>query len=63
MGKKIKKPLILLTFLMVMFLFCSCTVQKCKLFPNYEKIGESATKNIENLREIDYKYAQIHCIF
>lgn len=56
-----KKTLILLTFFTLLFTVCSCTIKSCKIAPDYEKIGDSASENIDNLTETNLKYAQVRC--
>ena len=57
----VKKPLLLVTFLLFLFTFCSCTVKSCKIRPDLEKIGDSALKNKENLTETNLKHANVRC--
>ena len=58
-----KKPLIIVTFSLFLFLFCSNCSKECKIRPNLEKIGESAVKNKNNLSETELKAAQMSCKF
>jgi len=57
----VKKPLLLVTFLLFLFTICSCTVKSCKIRPDLEKIGDSALKNKENLTETNLKHANVRC--
>ena len=57
----VKKPLLLVTFLLFLFIICSCTVKSCKIRPDLEKIGDSALKNKENLTETNLKHANVRC--
>jgi hypothetical protein len=59
--KLVKKPLLLVTFLLFLFTLCSCTVKSCKIAPDLEKIGDSALKNKENLAETNLKHANVRC--
>ena len=59
--KLVKKPLLLVTFLLFLFTLCSCTVKSCKIRPDLEKIGDSALKNKENLTETNLKHANVRC--
>ena len=56
-----KKSLILLTFVLILFSSCSKKSINCKISPDLEKIGESAVENLENLSETELKSAQIQC--
>jgi hypothetical protein len=47
--------------LLCLFTFCSCSVQNCKIKPNYKEIGESALKNNKNLTEIEVRSGKIAC--
>jgi hypothetical protein len=49
--------------LLCLFTFCSCSVQNCKIKPNYKEIGESALKNTTNLTEIEVRNGQVTCIY
>ena len=57
----VKKPLLLVTFLLFLFTICSCTVKSCKIRPDLEKIGDSALENKENLTETNLKHANVRC--
>ena len=57
----VKKPLLLVTFLLFLFTICSCTVKSCKIRPDLEKIGDSALKNKENLTETNLQHAYMRC--
>ena len=65
MGKNqnnlVKKPLFYVIFSLILFLFCSGCVNSCKITPDYEKIGDSASKNIENLSETNLKHVNMSC--
>ena len=67
MGKNqnnlVKKPLFYLVFLLFLFSFCSGCVKSCKISPDYEKIGDSAVKNNENLMETNLKSGKMSCNF
>ena len=69
-----KKTLIfqrfLIFFVLSLFFFVnSCSFSsknerfECKWSPDYEKIGESALENKENLSETELKSAQMSCKF
>ena len=60
-NKLVKKGLIYLTFLFILFTFCSGCVKSCKIRPDLEKIGDSALKNKENLTETNLKHANVRC--
>ena len=62
-NKLVKKGLIYLTFLLFLFAICSCTKISCKFRPDYEKIGDSAVKNKENLMETNLKSGKVACNF
>jgi hypothetical protein len=57
----VKKPLILVTFLLFLFMVCSCSIKSCKIAPDLEKIGDSALQNKENLTETNLKHANVRC--
>jgi hypothetical protein len=59
--KLVKKPLFYVTFLLFLFSFCSGCSYSCKFSPDYEKIGDSAAENIENLAETNLKSGKIVC--
>jgi hypothetical protein len=59
--KMVKKPLILVTFLLFLFMVCSCSIKSCKIRPDLEKIGDSALENKENLAETNLKHANVRC--
>ena len=65
MGKNqnnlIKKPLFYVIFSLILFLFCSGCVNSCKIRPDYEKIGDSALENKENLMETNLKSGIMTC--
>jgi|TARA_A100001201_G_scaffold138349_1_gene129184 hypothetical protein len=67
MGKNqnnlVKKPLFYVIFSLILFLFCSGCVNSCKIRPDYEKIGDSALKNKENLMETNLKSGKVACNF
>ena len=60
-NKLVKKRLIYLTFLFILFTFCSGCVKSCKIRPDLEKIGDSALKNKENLTETNLQHAYMRC--
>ena len=60
-NKLVKKGLIYLTFLFILFAFCSGCVKSCKIKPDLEKIGDSALKNKENLTETNLQHAYMRC--
>ena len=60
-NKLVKKRLIYLTFLFILFTLCSGCVKSCKIRPDLEKIGDSALKNKENLTETNLKHANVRC--
>jgi len=62
-NKLVKKGLIYLTFLFILFAFCSCAEISCKIRPDLEKIGDSALKNKENLMETNLKSGKVACNF
>ena len=62
-NKLVKKGMIYLTFLLFLFTFCSCTQISCKIKPDYEKIGDSALENKENLMETNLKSGKMACKF
>jgi len=59
--KLVKKGLIYLTFLFILFTLCSGCVKSCKIRPDLEKIGDSALKNKENLTETNLQHAYMRC--
>jgi hypothetical protein len=65
MGKNqnnlVKKPLFYVIFSLILFTFCSGCVNQCKIRPDLEKIGDSASKNIENLSETNLKHVNMSC--
>ena len=61
--KLVKKGLIYLTFSLFLFAFCSGCVNSCKIRPDYEKIGDSALENKENLMETNLKSGIMTCNF
>ena len=65
MGKNqnnlVKKPLFYVIFSLILFLFCSGCSYSCKFSPDYEKISDSASKNIENLAETNLKSGKLVC--
>ena len=61
--KLVKKPLFYVTFSLFLFTICSGCVKTCKFSPDYEKIGDSALKNKENLMETNLKHAYLRCKF
>ena len=61
--KLVKKPLLYVTFSLFLFTLCSGCVNSCKFSPDYEKIGDSASKNIENLAETNLKSGKVVCNF
>ena len=67
MGKNqnnlVKKPLFYFIFSLILFTFCSGCVNSCKFSPDYEKIGDSALENKENLMETNLKHAYLRCKF
>ena len=67
MGKNqnnlVKKPLFYVIFSLILFTFCSGCVKTCKIRPDYEKIGDSALENKENLMETNLKHAYLRCKF
>ena len=67
MGKNqnnlVKKPLFYVIFSLILFTFCSGCVNSCKFSPDYEKIGDSALENKENLMETNLKHAYLRCKF
>jgi len=62
-NKLVKKGLIYLTFLFILFAICSGCVKSCKIRPDLEKIGDSALKNKENLTETNLKSGKVACNF
>jgi len=60
-NKLVKKGLIYLTFLFILFTICSCAEISCKIRPDLEKIGDSALENKENLTETNLKHAYMRC--
>tara|TARA_B100000963_G_C22408977_1_gene572364 strand:+ start:304 stop:483 length:180 start_codon:yes stop_codon:yes gene_type:complete len=58
-----KKKAIFLLFVLVLFTSCSGKVKNCQFSPDYEKIGESATENLENLAETNLKSGKMVCNF
>ena len=62
-NKLVKKGLIYLTFLFILFTICSCAEISCKIRPDLEKIGDSALKNKENLMETNLKSGKVACNF
>ena len=56
-----KKITILLVCSLFVLANCSKSVKNCRISPDYEKIGESASENLENLSETELKSAQIQC--
>ena len=60
-NKLVKKGLIYLTFLFILFTLCSGCVKSCKIRPDLEKIGDSALKNKENLTETNLQHAYMRC--
>jgi len=62
-NKLVKKRLIYLTFLFILFTLCSGCVKSCKIRPDLEKIGDSALKNKENLMETNLKSGKVACNF
>jgi len=67
MGKNqnilVKKPLFYVIFSLILFTFCSGCVNSCKFSPDYEKIGDSALENKENLMETNLKSGKVACNF
>ena len=67
MGKNqnnlVKKPLFYVIFSLILFTFCSGCVKTCKFSPDYEKIGDSALENKENLSETNLKSGKVACNF
>ena len=67
MGKNqnnlVKKPLFYVIFSLILFTFCSGCVKTCKFSPDYEKIGDSALENKENLMETNLKSGKMACKF
>ena len=67
MGKNqnnlVKKPLFYVIFSLILFTLCSGCVKSCKIRPDYEKIGDSALENKENLMETNLKHAYLRCNF
>ena len=61
--KLVKNPLLYVTFSLFLFNFCSCTQISCKINPDYEKIGDSALENKENLMETNLKSGKMACKF
>ena len=65
MGKNqnnlVKKPLFYVIFSLILFTFCSGCTNHCKIRPDLEKIGDSASKNIENLSETNLKHVNMSC--
>ena len=65
MGKNqnnlVKKPLFYVIFSLILFTVCSGCVNQCKIRPDLEKIGDSASKNIENLSETNLKHVNMSC--
>ena len=61
--KLVKKPLLYVTFLLFLFTICSGCVKTCKFSPDYEKIGDSALKNKENLTETNLRSGKMACKF
>ena len=61
--KLVKKGLIYLTFLLFLFTLCSGCVNSCNFTPDYEKIGDSALENKENLMETNLKSGKMACKF
>ena len=61
--KLVKKPLLYVTFSLFLFTFCSGCVKTCKFTPDYEKIGDSALENKENLMETNLKSGKVACNF
>jgi|TARA_B100000287_G_scaffold381651_1_gene386202 hypothetical protein len=47
-----------------LFVLVSCgTVKDCKITPDYERIGQSASENLNNLRETNLRSALASCVF
>tara|TARA_X000000368_G_scaffold210555_1_gene166339 strand:- start:26412 stop:26603 length:192 start_codon:yes stop_codon:yes gene_type:complete len=63
MKKNTKKFAFFLVCSLFVLVSCSKTVKDCKIEPDYEKIGESALENKENLSETELKSAQMSCKF
>ena len=59
----VKKPLLLVSFLIILFMVCSCSIKACKIRPDLEKIGDSALKNKEKLTETNLQHANVRCDF
>ena len=59
----VKKPLFYVIFSLFLFTICSSCVKSCKISPDYEKIGDSAVKNKENLMETNLKSGKMSCNF
>ena len=57
------KSLIFLTFVLILFSSCSKKSINCKISPDFEKIGESALENKENLSETNLKNGKMRCDF
>ena len=49
--------------LVIFVVFCSGCSYSCKFSPDYEKISDSASKNIENLAETNLKSGKVVCNF
>jgi len=61
--KLVEKGLIYLIFSLFLFTLCSCTKISCKIRPDFEKIGDSALENKENLTETNLKSGKMACKF
>ena len=61
--KLVKKPLFYITFSLFLFTLCSGCVNSCNFTPDYEKIGDSALENKENLMETNLKSGKVACNF
>lgn len=51
-------------FVLILFFFtvsCQNGVKNCKIAPDLERIGESALENVENLRETEWRAANMTC--
>jgi len=59
----VKKPLLLVSFSIILFMVCSCSIKSCKIRPDLEKIGDSALKNTSNLAETNLQHAIARCKF
>ena len=63
MLKKFEKINTFLLFCSLFVLISCGNLKNCKVAPDYERIGESAIENSENLKETNVRSAIAHCNF